>query len=146
MLFFLWGVFRGKKTNCLNALKISNIRSTEAVPLDKNLPDITATKSDDVCLAKCANGEIFPCYSPKLGKASSSADQMSDTTSTDCHKCESSVYQAPLNSLENSGCQVHQFETKASSVLASSMEFCQGTTTSASMVMFLSTYFLHSFM
>uniref|UniRef100_A0A9I9DPA2 PHD-type domain-containing protein n=1 Tax=Cucumis melo TaxID=3656 RepID=A0A9I9DPA2_CUCME len=133
MLFFLWGVFRGKKANCLNALKISNIRSTEAVPLDKNLPEITATNSDDVCLAKCANGEILPCYSPKLGKASSSADQMSDTTSTECHKCESSVYQAPLNSLENSGCQVHQFETKASSVLATSMEFCQGTTTSASM-------------
>ncbi|XP_038900804.1 uncharacterized protein LOC120087877 isoform X2 [Benincasa hispida] len=128
MLFFLWGVFRGKKTDCSDALKISNICSTEAVPLEKNFPDITATKSDDVCVAKCVNGEIFACDSPKLGKASSSADQMSDTTSTGCHKCESSFYQA-----QNSGCQFDQFEPKVSSMLASSTEFCQGSASSASM-------------
>lgn len=133
MLFFLWGVFRGKKANCSDALKISNICSTEAVPLDRNFPDITATKSDDVCSAKCVNGEIFACDSPKLGKASSSADQISDTTSTECHKCESSFYQTQLNSLVNSGRQVDQFEPKASSMLASSMEFCQGSGSSASM-------------
>ncbi|KAG6571163.1 hypothetical protein SDJN03_30078, partial [Cucurbita argyrosperma subsp. sororia] len=133
MLFFLWGVFRGKKVNCSDALKTSNICSKEAVPLDKNFPDIIATKSDDVCLAKCVDVKIFACDVPKFGNASNSADQTSDTTSTDCRKCESSFHQTQLNSLENSGCKDDQFEPKASSMLATSMEYCQGSASSAPM-------------
>ena len=145
MLFFLWGVFRGKKVNCSDALKTSNICSKEAVPLDKNFPDIIATKSDDVCLAKCVDVKIFACDVPKFGNASSSADQTSDTTSTDCRKCESSFHQTQLNSLENSGRKDDQFELKASSMLATSMEYCQGSASSAPMVILLFASFTYSF-
>ncbi|XP_023007452.1 uncharacterized protein LOC111499947 isoform X2 [Cucurbita maxima] len=134
MLFFLWGVFRGKKVNCSDALKTSNIPSTEAVPLDKNFPDTTATKTDDFCSAKYVDEEIFVCNSPKSGKASSLAGQTSDATRADGHKCETSVHQTQLNSLENSGHQVDQFVVpKASPLLSTSMEFCQGSASSAPM-------------
>ncbi|XP_022148589.1 uncharacterized protein LOC111017216 isoform X4 [Momordica charantia] len=92
MLFFLWGVFRGKK---------------------------------------CVDGESFACdRSPKSSKASSLVDQTSDTISSDGHKCESSFHQTQLNSLETSGHQGGQFDLKASSMIATSMEFCQGAASS----------------
>nr|XP_023874432.1 uncharacterized protein LOC111986766 isoform X4 [Quercus suber] len=61
MLFFLWGVFRGKRVSCIDSSKKLNIPSLNVLPPDKDIPSAVMTLSENLCAPRHIEEESAAC-------------------------------------------------------------------------------------
>ncbi|KAK9994121.1 hypothetical protein SO802_023824 [Lithocarpus litseifolius] len=61
MLFFLWGVFRGKRVSCIDSSKKLDIPSLNVLPPDKDIPSAVMTLSENLCSPRRIDEESAAC-------------------------------------------------------------------------------------
>ncbi|KAG7980620.1 hypothetical protein I3843_05G191200 [Carya illinoinensis] len=84
-LFFLWGVFRGKRVNCTDLSKKLQIPSLNVVPLNKDIPPAVMTLSENLCSERCIDEELPACdRSCNLVPKSNAPNQPCATVRGDC--------------------------------------------------------------
>lgn len=94
MLFFLWGVFRGKRVNCTDSSKKLHIPSLNVVPLDKDIPPAVMTLSENLCSPRRIDEELPACdRSCTMVLTSSAPNQMHVTVSGGCDNNKNSLEQ-----------------------------------------------------
>ncbi|XP_024020786.1 uncharacterized protein LOC21402590 isoform X4 [Morus notabilis] len=84
MLFFLWGVFRARRTHCSDSFKKLHIPSNIMTSVDKNASNTVMT-SENLCSAKCLDTESHDERSCNAIVAPSADDQKFDGISGDCN-------------------------------------------------------------
>ncbi|XP_059435246.1 uncharacterized protein LOC132168162 isoform X4 [Corylus avellana] len=94
MLFFLWGVFRGKRVNCTDSSKKLHIPSLNVVPLDKDIPPAVMTLSENLCSPRRIDEELPACdRSCTMVLTSNAPNQMHVTVSGGCDNNKNSLEQ-----------------------------------------------------
>ncbi|XP_050253369.1 uncharacterized protein LOC126699527 isoform X7 [Quercus robur] len=84
MLFFLWGVFRGKRVSCIDSSKKLNIPSLNVLPPDKDIPSAVMTLSENLRAPKRIDEESAACIrSGNVVLTSNVPDQMRVTVCRD---------------------------------------------------------------
>ncbi|KAI9377259.1 hypothetical protein POPTR_019G041900v4 [Populus trichocarpa] len=64
MLYFLWGVFRGRRSDCSDSFKKLVMPSLNGVPRDKDIPAAVMTSSENLCVPECIVKNTSACDSP----------------------------------------------------------------------------------
>ncbi|KAF9661244.1 hypothetical protein SADUNF_Sadunf19G0048100 [Salix dunnii] len=63
MLYFLWGVFRGSRSDFSDSFKKLVMPSLNGVPKDKDIPAAVMTSSENLCVPECIVKNTFACDS-----------------------------------------------------------------------------------
>ncbi|XP_041013046.1 uncharacterized protein LOC121256342 isoform X2 [Juglans microcarpa x Juglans regia] len=101
-LFFLWGVFRGKRVNCTDLSKKLQIPSLNVVPLNKDIPPAVMTLSENLCSERCIDEELLACdRSCNMVPTSNAPNQPCATVSGDCENNVTSLEQTRPGYQEN---------------------------------------------
>lgn len=82
MMFFLWGVFKGRRLNCSEptsgSSKVVCIPSLNTVPEDDEIPSTATTSSENTCSPECVSKDVNtcnrPCHADLSSKAPASVD------------------------------------------------------------------------
>ncbi|XP_011012546.1 PREDICTED: uncharacterized protein LOC105116774 isoform X6 [Populus euphratica] len=64
MLYFLWGVFRGRRSDCSDSFKKLVMPSLNGVPRDKDIPAAVMTSSENIFVPECIVKNTSACDSP----------------------------------------------------------------------------------
>ncbi|KAF5450617.1 hypothetical protein F2P56_030950 [Juglans regia] len=101
-LFFLWGVFRGKRVNCTDLSKKLQIPSLNEVLLNKDIPPAVMTLSENLCSERCIDEELLACdRSCNVVPTSNAPDQPCATVRGDCENNVTSLEQTRPGYQEN---------------------------------------------
>ncbi|KAJ6296781.1 hypothetical protein OIU78_022495 [Salix suchowensis] len=63
MLYFLWGVFRGSRSDFSDSFKKLVMPSLNGVPMDKDIPAAVMTSSENLCVPECIVKNTSACDS-----------------------------------------------------------------------------------
>lgn len=63
MLYFLWGVFRGSRSDFSDSFKKLAMPSLNGVPRDKDIPAAVMTSSENLCVPECIVKNTSACDS-----------------------------------------------------------------------------------
>lgn len=145
MLFFLWGVFRGRRINQSDSAEKNCISCLNMMPVKKDFPSAIMTLSEIHCSPTRMDDKSIAGDRTCMVLPSTSLDQNQATVTRNSDVQESNPDQTHSNSHGNLE-QDAKMDTKpTSSSLASGAQFCQELkSTGSSMVMFISLYELFS--
>ncbi|XP_054811853.1 uncharacterized protein LOC129313051 [Prosopis cineraria] len=126
MLFFLWGVFRGRRINYSDSAEKTCIPSLNMTPAKKDVPTAIMTVSEIHCSPKRMDEESIPGDRTCMVLPSTSLDQNRATVSRNFDVKESNLDETQLGSQINIEEQDCEFDTKpTSSSLARGAQFSQ---------------------
>ncbi|XP_061354417.1 protein PARALOG OF AIPP2-like isoform X2 [Gastrolobium bilobum] len=110
MLFFLWGVFRGRRISLSDSAEKICIPSLNVMPVEENSSSVVATLSEMHCLPKCMDEESIDC-----DKACNAV--LPSTSVGQCQITKASVLQhsKPPEAMGTSVCTSGIVETKTDS-------------------------------
>lgn len=121
MLFFLWGVFRGKRVDYAELTKKLPIPSLNVVPLDKDVPPAVVTMSEKLCSPRCIDEELPGCdrYC-NMVITSNAPNQMRATESGNYDNCVTPIEQVCSGYQENLGQRDKRLDSKSISKIGAS--------------------------
>ncbi|KAF5442581.1 hypothetical protein F2P56_035223 [Juglans regia] len=120
MLFFLWGVFRGKRVDYTDSTKKLHIPSLNVVPLDKDVPPAVVTMSEKLCSPRCMDEELPGCDRSCNTVITSNANQTSATVSGNYDNPVTSIEQVCSGYQENSEQHDSKLDSKSISKIGAS--------------------------
>ncbi|XP_062147410.1 ASI1-immunoprecipitated protein 2 isoform X4 [Alnus glutinosa] len=121
MLFFLWGVFRGKRVNCIDSSKKLHIPSLNVVPLDKDIPPAVMTLSENLCSPRRIDEELPTCdRACTMVLTSNVPNQMHVTVSGGCDSNKTSLEQTSSGYQEDLEQQDSRLDSKSISKIGTS--------------------------
>jgi hypothetical protein len=121
MLFFLWGVFRGKRVNCIDSSKKLHIPSLNVVPLDKDIPPAVMTLSENLCSPRRIDEELPTCdRACTMVLTSNAPNQMHVTVSGGCDSNKTYLEQTSSGYQEDLEQQDSRLDSKSISKIGTS--------------------------
>lgn len=140
MLFFLWGVFKGRRIDNSDSAKKVCIPSLNVMPIEKDFPTAVMTLSETRCSPKRMDEESIAYVKASSVLLPSTINQGHVMVSRNFDIKETIFDQTHLSSQVNLERQDSRVSAKStSSIPRSSTQLCQGMNfTCSSLVMFLS--------
>ncbi|KAG2701227.1 hypothetical protein I3760_06G034700 [Carya illinoinensis] len=121
MLFFLWGVFRGKRVDCTDSTKKLHIPSLNVVPPDKDVPPAVVIMSEKLCSPRCMDEELPGCdRSYNMVITSNAPNQTIATVSGNYDNPVTSIEQVCSRYQENSEHHDSKLDSKSISKIGAS--------------------------